>query len=176
LKYMREVVTRLATRVTVPLMIDSTEANVIEEALKLIPGKAIVNSINMEDGMQRIQKVVPFVRQYGAAVVALTIDEEGMALTAQKKVAIAKRIYRILTEDYGVPPQDILFDALTLPISTGQDEYRTAGVETLKAVKGIKEELPECLKIGRASCRERVENSVVAGSEEKKKREEKQSA
>ena len=81
-------------------MIDSTEANVIEEALKLVPGKAIVNSINMEDGMQRIQKVVPFVRQFGAAVVALTIDEEGMALTAEKKIAIAKRIYRILTEDY----------------------------------------------------------------------------
>ncbi|PYV41658.1 MAG: methionine synthase [Acidobacteria bacterium] len=147
LKYMREVVTRLATRVTVPLMIDSTEANVIEEALKLVPGKAIVNSINMEDGMQRIQKVVPFVRQFGAAVVALTIDEEGMALTAEKKIAIAKRIYRILTEDYGVPPRDILFDALTLPISTGQEEYRSAGVETLNAVKGIKEELPECITI-----------------------------
>ena len=82
-------------------------------------------------------------KRYGAAVIALTIDEDGMALTAEKKVAIAKRIYQLATEKYGIRPVDLIFDALTLPISTGQEDYRTAGIETLEAVRRIKEELPE---------------------------------
>src|SRR5206468_9646727 len=82
-------------------------------------------------------------KRYGAAVIALTIDEDGMALTAEKKVAIAKRIFDLATEKYGIRPTDLIFDALTLPISTGQEDYRTAGIETLKAVKGIKEQLPD---------------------------------
>ena len=82
-------------------------------------------------------------KRYGAAVIALTIDEDGMALTAEKKVAIAKRIFDLATNKYGIRPVDLIFDALTLPISTGQEDYRTAGIETLKAVKRIKTELPE---------------------------------
>src|SRR5438445_10328017 len=86
-------------------------------------------------------------KRYGAAVIALTIDEEGMALTAEKKVAIAKRIYNLATEKYGIRPIDLIFDALTLPITTGQEEYRTAGIETLNAIERIKKELPEVTTI-----------------------------
>src|SRR5271157_3748032 len=125
--YISNILEKIATRVPAPITVDSTEADVVEEALKRIPGKAIINSINLEDGEKRTAKVLPMAKRYGAAVIALTIDEEGMALTWQKKLAIAKRI----------------FDALTLPISTGQEDYRTAGIETLKAVKAIKAELPE---------------------------------
>jgi 5-methyltetrahydrofolate--homocysteine methyltransferase len=116
---------------------------VVEEALKRIPGKAIINSINLEDGEKRTSKVLPMAKRYGAAVIALTIDEEGMALTADKKVAIAHRIFDLATRKYGLRPVDLLFDALTLPISTGQEEYRSAGIETLKAVQRIRQELPE---------------------------------
>jgi len=87
--------------------------------------------------------VLPMAKRYGAAVIALTIDEEGMALTADKKVAIAHRIFDLATRKYGLRPVDLLFDALTLPISTGQEEYRSAGIETLKAVQRIRQELPE---------------------------------
>ncbi len=141
--YMSAVLDKIATRVPAPILIDSTEAEVIAEALKRIPGKPIINSINLEDGEKRIARVLPLAKRYGAAVIALTIDEDGMALTAEKKVAIAKRIYQLATEKYGLRPVDLIFDALTLPISTGQEEYRTAGIETLKAVRGIKEALPE---------------------------------
>src|SRR5439155_26561745 len=111
--------------------------------LKRIPGKAIINSINLEDGEKRTSKVLPMAKRYGAAVIALTIDEEGMALTAEKKVAIAKRIYNLATEKYGIRPIDLIFDALTLPITTGQEAYRTAGTETLNAIEQTKKELPE---------------------------------
>src|SRR5208337_3588555 len=127
--YISNILEKIATRVPAPITVDSTEADVVEEALKRIPGKAIINSINLEDGEKRTAKVLPMAKRYGAAVIALTIDEEGMALTAVKK--------------YGIRPVDLIFDALTLPISTGQEDYRTAGIETLKAVKAIKAELPE---------------------------------
>src|SRR5690348_12231606 len=141
--YISTILERVATRVPAPVLVDSTEADVIEEALKRIPGKAIINSINLEDGEKRTSKVLPMAKRYGAAVIALTIDEDGMALTADKKAAIAKRIFKLATEKYGIRPVDLIFDALTLPISTGQEEYRTAGIETLKAIKQIKQELPE---------------------------------
>jgi 5-methyltetrahydrofolate--homocysteine methyltransferase len=141
--YISSILEKVATRVPAPILVDSTEADVVEEALKRIPGKAIINSINLEDGEKRTSKVLPMAKRYGAAVIALTIDEEGMALTADKKVAIAHRIFDLATQKYGIRPVDIIFDALTLPISTGQDEYRSAGVETLNAVKRIKQELPE---------------------------------
>src|SRR5450755_2329808 len=140
--YITSILERIATRVPAPILVDSTEADVVEEALKRIPGKAIINSINLEDGEKRTSKVLPMAKRYGAAVIALTIDEDGMALTAEKKTAIAKRIYDLATTKYGIRPVDIIFDALTLPISTGQEEYRNAGIETLKAVKAIKTELP----------------------------------
>jgi 5-methyltetrahydrofolate--homocysteine methyltransferase len=141
--YITSILEKVATRVPAPILVDSTEADVVEEALNRIPGKAVINSINLEDGEKRTSKVLPMAKRYGAAVIALTIDEDGMALTAEKKTAIAKRIYDLATKKYGIRPVDIIFDALTLPISTGQDEYRSAGVETLNAIKLIKKELPD---------------------------------
>ena len=141
--YMSAVLEKIATRVPAPILVDSTEADVIEAALERIPGKAIINSINLEDGEKRTSRVLPMAKRFGAAVIALTIDEEGMALTADRKVAIAHRIYKLATEKYGLRPQELIFDALTLPISTGQEEYRSAGMETLEAVRRIKQELPE---------------------------------
>src|SRR2546428_1167634 len=145
--YITSILEKIATRVPAPILVDSTEADVVEEALKRIPGKAIINSINLEDGEKRTSKVLPMAKRYGAAVIALTIDEDGMALTAEKKVAIAKRIYNLATEKYGIRPIDLIFDALTLPITTGQEEYRTAGIETLNAIERIKKELPEVTTI-----------------------------
>src|SRR5437899_3546934 len=140
--YISSILEKVATRVPAPILVDSTEADVIEEALKRIPGKAIINSINLEDGEKRTSKVLPMAKRYGAAVIALTIDEDGMALTADKKVAIAHRIADLATNKYGIRAVDLIFDALTLPISTGQEEYRTAGIETLNAIAQIKKELP----------------------------------
>lgn len=142
--YMNAVLEKIATRVPAPILVDSTEAPVIEEALKRIPGKPVINSINLEDGEKRTSKVLPMAKRYGAAVIALTIDEDGMALTADKKVAIAKRIHDLAVNKYGMRPEDLIFDALTLPISTGQEDYRSAGMETLEAVRRIKQELPRC--------------------------------
>ncbi len=141
--YITAILEKIATRVPAPILVDSTEADVVEEALKRIPGKSIINSINLEDGEKRTSKVLPMAKRYGAAVIALTIDEDGMALTAAKKIAIAHRIFDLAVNQYGLHPSDLIFDALTLPISTGQDDYRSAGIETLKAVEGIKKQLPE---------------------------------
>jgi 5-methyltetrahydrofolate--homocysteine methyltransferase len=140
--YMNSVLEKIATRVPAPILVDSTEAVVIEEALKRIPGKPIINSINLEDGEKRTSLVLPMARRYGAAVIALTIDEQGMALTADKKVAIAHRIHDLAVSKYGLRSEDLIFDALTLPISTGQEDYRSAAIETLEAVRRIKLELP----------------------------------
>jgi 5-methyltetrahydrofolate--homocysteine methyltransferase len=140
--YISTILERIATRVPAPILVDSTEADVVEEALKRIPGRAIINSINLEDGEKRTSKVLPMAKRYGAAVIALTIDEDGMALTAEKKAAIAHRIFDLATKKYGLDPTDLIFDALTLPISTGQEEYRSAGIETLNAIERIKKELP----------------------------------
>ncbi|HEX6772782.1 MAG TPA: methionine synthase [Acidobacteriaceae bacterium] len=166
--YMNTVLEKIATRVTAPILVDSTEADVVEEGLKRIPGKPIINSINLEDGEKRTSLVLPMARRYGAAVIALTIDEDGMALTADKKLAVAKRIYALATEKYGLRGQDIIFDPLTLPISTGQEEYRTAGMETLDAVRRIKQELPAAktilgvsnISFGLSAYSRRVLNSV----------------
>jgi 5-methyltetrahydrofolate--homocysteine methyltransferase len=141
--YISSILDRIATRVPAPILVDSTEADVIEEALKRIPGRAIINSINLEDGEKRTSLVLPMARRYGAAVIALTIDEDGMALTTEKKVAVAHRIADLAINKYGLHPTDLIFDALTLPISTGQEEYRNAGIETLKAVERIRKEMPE---------------------------------
>src|SRR6266852_5146702 len=166
--YITSILERIATRVPAPILVDSTEADVVEEALKRIPGKAIINSINLEDGEKRTSKVLPMAKRYGAAVIALTIDEQGMALTAEKKIAIAKRIFDLATNKYGIRPCDLIFDALTLPISTGQEDYRTAGIETLNAVRGIKQALPEVktilgvsnISFGLSAYSRRILNSV----------------
>ena len=140
---MERLVARCATEVPVPLMIDSTEPEVIEAALKLAGGKCIVNSINLEDGGERCAQVLELCRRFGAAVVALTIDEEGMARTCERKVQIARRLYEIATERFGLRPGDILFDPLTFTICTGSEEDRALGLETLKAIRRIKREMPE---------------------------------
>ena len=139
---MREIITRFNTQVTLPLVIDSTEAPVLEEALRLIAGKAIVNSINMEDGEERIRRVVPLCRKFGAAVIALTIDEQGMAKTADRKVAIAKIIYDLVVNRYGMKPHDLIFDTLTFTLGSGEEEFRRAGIETIEGIRRIKRELP----------------------------------
>lgn len=141
-KDMHEIIFRFNTQVPLPIVIDSTEANVIEEALQLIGGKAIVNSINLEDGEKRIDDVVPLCKKYGAAVIALTIDENGMAKTAGKKLAVAERIYHLVVDKYRMKPHDLIFDALTFTLGSGDEEFRRAGIETLDAIRLIKKELP----------------------------------
>ncbi len=142
---MREVVRRVNELVRVPLMIDSTETPVLDTALKLISGKAIINSINLEEGRKKIDQVVPLAKRYGAALVALTIDEEGQATTAEWKFRVAKRIYDICTQEYDIPPTDLLFDTLVFPVTTGQEDLRNSAVETLESIRRIKQELPGAL-------------------------------
>lgn len=139
---MREIIYRFNTQVQLPIVIDSTEAPVIEQSLQLIGGKAIVNSINLEDGEKRIDDVVPLCRKYGAAVIALTIDEQGMAKTADKKFAIAQRIYDLCVKKYKMKPHDIIFDTLTFTLGSGDEEFRRAGIETIEAIRRIKKEMP----------------------------------
>ncbi|MEP0766867.1 MAG: methionine synthase [Fimbriimonadia bacterium] len=129
---------------TIPIMIDSTQPEVMEAALKLISGKPIVNSVNLEDGGERLRRVLAMCRKYGAAVVALTIDEEGMAKTVDRKLQVAERLHRIATEEFGISPEDIFFDALTFTLGSGDEEFRGAGVETITAVREIKRRWPEC--------------------------------
>lgn len=139
---MREVITRFNTQVTTPIVIDSTEWPVIEEALQRIGGKAVVNSINLEDGEERIARILPLCRRYGAAVIALTIDEQGMAKNASKKLEIARRIYDLATGKYGMKPHDLIFDTLTFTLGSGDEEFRTAGKESIEAIRLIKKEFP----------------------------------
>lgn len=140
---MKEFVSRLNTQVPLPLVIDSTEAPVIEAALQLSAGKSIVNSINLEDGEERIDHVIPLCKKYGAAVVALTIDERGMAKTAQEKFAVAQRIYELVVNKYGMKPHDLIFDTLTFTLGSGDEEFRKAGVETIEAIRLIKNKYPD---------------------------------
>ena len=139
---MREIIFRFNTQVTLPMVIDSTEAPVIEQSLQMIGGKAIVNSINLEDGEERIDHIVPLCKKYGAAVIALTIDEEGMAKTAERKLAIARRIYGLVVGKYRMRPHDLIFDTLTFTLGSGDEEFRRAGVETIEAIRLIKKEFP----------------------------------
>ena len=144
---MAKTVKKLSMGVEAPLVIDSTEPDVIKAALEVYPGRAIINSINMENGRQRIESVIPLAIEHGAAVVALTIDEIGMGKTTERKVEIAHAIYDICVNEYGLAPNALIFDTLTFPITTGQEELQTAGIETLEAIKRIKKELPGVLTI-----------------------------
>ena len=141
-KDMSEFLSRVVTQVNIPIMIDSTEVPVMEASLKIVPGKAIVNSINLEDGEARAREVLELCRTFGASVVALTIDEDGMAKTREKKLEIAKRIYAIANGEYGLKPADIIFDPLTFTLGSGDEEFRKSAVETLEAIRMIKQELP----------------------------------
>ena len=140
---MTETITRFNAQLDVPLMIDSTEAPVLAQALKLIAGKAIVNSINLEDGEERLDVVLPLCHEFGAAVVALTIDEDGMAKTAQKKFEIAKRIHDLAIHTHGMTAKDLVFDTLTFTLGSGDEEFRKAGIETIEAMRLIRTAFPE---------------------------------
>ncbi len=139
---MHEIIFRFNTQVTLPIVIDSTEPPVIEEALQLIGGKAVINSINLEDGPARAEGILRMCKQYGAAVIALTIDEQGMAKTADRKLAVARRIHELAVGTYGMHPHDLIFDALTFTLGSGDEEFRRAGIETLEAIRRIKKEFP----------------------------------
>ncbi len=141
---MREVITRFNTQISAPLMIDSTEIPVIEEALKYYSGKAIVNSINLEDGEEKTGSILRLCKRYGAAVVALTIDEDGMAKTAQKKFDIARRIRNIAVDVYGMKEEDLIFDTLTFTLGSGDEEFRRSAIETLDSIRMIKSHYPAC--------------------------------
>ncbi|HEY4908545.1 MAG TPA: homocysteine S-methyltransferase family protein, partial [Methylomirabilota bacterium] len=137
---------QVTRKVKVPLMIDSTDAVVIERALRACQGKAIVNSINLEDGEERFEKVVPLLRTYGGAVVVGCIDEDkqqGMAVTRARKLAVAERSHALLTEKYGVPARDLIFDALVFPVGTGDVNYIGSAVETIEGIRAIKARFPE---------------------------------
>jgi 5-methyltetrahydrofolate--homocysteine methyltransferase len=144
---MAQIVKKLSMGVEVPLVIDTTEANVIKAALEVYPGRAIINSINMETGRQRIESVVPMAVEHGSAVVALTIDEIGMGKTTARKVEIAHQIYDICVNEYHLSPNALIFDPLTFPVTTGQEELQTAAIETLDALTQIKQELPGVMTI-----------------------------
>jgi 5-methyltetrahydrofolate--homocysteine methyltransferase len=135
-------VKKLEMGIEAPLVIDSTEAGVIQAALETYPGRAIINSINLENGRVRVDSVLPLAREHGSAVVALTIDEEGMAKTAERKLAVAQNIFEIATREYGLPAEALLFDALTFPVTTGQEELRDSAIQTLEGIRRIKAELP----------------------------------
>jgi len=137
-------------KVKVPLMIDSTDAGAIEEALKRTQGKSIINSVNLEDGEERFARVVPLARRYGAALVVGCIDEDkqqAQAVTRARKLAIAQRSHELLTAKYGVPAADIYFDALVFPVGTGDRNYIGSGVETIEGIRLIKEALPDAKTI-----------------------------
>ena len=142
---MSRVVKLLSMSVETPLMIDSTEAEVIARALEHVPGRAIVNSINMENGRARIDAVLPLVKQHGAAVVALTIDETGMAKTRQRKLEIARRIHDIAVSEFGLASEDLIFDDLTFTLATGEAEWIDSAAETIEGIRLIKRELPGVL-------------------------------
>ncbi|WP_341878717.1 methionine synthase [Synechococcus sp. UW140] len=138
---MHELVSRLVTNVNLPLMLDSTEWQKMEAGLKVAGGKCLLNSTNYEDGNERFFKVLELARTYGAGVVIGTIDEEGMARSAERKFAIAQRAYRDALE-FGIPAREIFYDPLALPISTGIEEDRRNGCETIAAIKRIRDDLP----------------------------------
>ena len=140
---MHQLASRLVNNVTLPLMLDSTEWEKMEAGLKVAGGKCILNSTNYEDGEPRFYQVLDLAKKYGAGVVIGTIDEEGMGRTAEKKFQIAKRAYYGAIE-YGIPPYEIFFDPLALPISTGIEEDRENGKATIEAMRRIRQELPDC--------------------------------
>src|SRR5689334_18614609 len=142
---MDEIAGRFATQASLPLVFDSTEPQVVEAGLKHHGGKAILNSANLEEGEdegKRMDRVFRLAREYGAAVICLTIDEEGQARTAEWKVRVAKRHYDIATQRYGIDPSNLIFDALTFPLTTGDDDLRRDAMETIEAIRRIKAELP----------------------------------
>lgn len=144
---MVKVVKRLAPGFETPLVIDTTESDVVRAALEIYPGRAILNSINAENRSERIDAWVPLMKEHGAHAVAMCIDERGQATTTSWKFEAAKKIYDIVCGEYGMPPETLIFDALTFPITTGQADLANSAVETIEAIRRIKTELPGVLTI-----------------------------
>jgi 5-methyltetrahydrofolate--homocysteine methyltransferase len=145
-KDMYEIASRFATSSTLPIVLDSTEPLVLKAGLEALGGRSVINSVNYEDGdgpTSRFAKIMPLVKEHGASVVALTIDEEGQARTAEWKLRVARRLIGDLTSNWDMKVGDILIDALTFPIATGQEETRRDGLETINAIRTLKEEFPE---------------------------------
>src|SRR5215216_5281745 len=139
---MRLVAKKVSLTQPAPIQVDSTEPEVIATALDQIPGRAIVNSVNLEAGRDKLDKVVPIALEHGAALIALTIDEEGMAKTRERKVEVAKRIHQLVCEEHGLDPELLIFDDLTFTLTTGDEEWRPSAVETIEGIRLIKEALP----------------------------------
>ncbi len=147
---MHTLIDRMAREVTVPLMLDSTQIDVLEAGLKLAPGKCLINSVNLEDGEEKLARIAALARRYGAGLVALTIDEdpqEAMGKTAARKLEIATRLHDLLTKKHGIPEADIFFDCLTFPITTGAESDRRLGLETLDGIEAIMTRFPRCQSI-----------------------------
>ncbi|HEY1867573.1 MAG TPA: methionine synthase, partial [Candidatus Cybelea sp.] len=142
---MREIVRRLAQSIEAPLVIDSTEPHVLEVALQNYPGRAVVNSVHLESGRAKMDAVLPVAIEHGAAAIALTIDESGMAKTAARKAEVARRIYDIAVTEYGLPAGALIFDALTFTLATGEAEFAASAIETIEGIRAIKRELPGTL-------------------------------
>jgi 5-methyltetrahydrofolate--homocysteine methyltransferase len=140
---MRELAKRVSLTQPAPIQIDSTEPEVIERALEQIPGRAIVNSVNLEAGRDKLDRVVPVALAHGAALIALTIDEQGMAKTAERKAAVAKRITQLCCDEHGLDPRALIFDCLTFTLTTGDEEWRPSAVETIEGIRRIKAEIPD---------------------------------
>ncbi len=143
---MAEIASRFATSSTLPIVLDSTEPLVLKAGLEALGGRSVINSVNYEDGdgpTSRFARIMPLVQEHGASVVALTIDEEGQARTAEWKLRVARRFIKDLTENWGMKTGDILIDTLTFPIATGQEETRRDGLETISAIRSLKEEFPD---------------------------------
>ena len=139
----KEVMGRYVQKILLPLMPDTTQVPALEVALKLIGGKPIINSVNLEDGIEKFDKVCSLAKRFGAALVCLTIDEVGMAKSKEQKVAIAERIYTLATEKHGIHPEDLVFDLLTFTVGSGDPEYHTAAIETIEAIREFHAMHPE---------------------------------
>ncbi len=142
---MRNVVKKLEMGVDAPLVIDTTELDVMEVALQTTPGRCLINSTHLEGGRAKADKVFELAKRYNAAVIALTIDEHGMAKTRQKKLEVAKRIYDIAVHEHGLPPHALIFDALTFTLATGDPEFANSAIETIEGIRLIKQHLPGVL-------------------------------
>ena len=139
---MKKLVKKLSMAVEAPLIIDTTEADVAEAALSLYPGRGVINGSNLENGRGRLDAILPIAKKHGAAVLSMTIDEEGMAHTRQKKLEIARRITDIALGEYGMSPEDLIFDDLTFPLTTGQEDLRDDALETIEGIRLIKQNIP----------------------------------
>src|SRR5260370_2499048 len=139
---MRQVVKRISLTQPAPIQVDSAEPEVIQTALEQIPGRAIVNSVNLEAGRDKLDRVVPVAQAQGAALIALTIDEVGMAKTADRKVEIAQRITELCCDEHGLDREALIFDCLTFTLTTGDDEWKPSAIETIEGIRRLKAELP----------------------------------